>query len=531
VGGEIDMKQSEGFLAGPEAAFGVGMMLALNAKLAPRRTAVVSERGDRTFDELNGRANQLVRALRARGLQAGDAVVLMCSNRPEFIEVYAAALRAGFRLSCINWHLQADELAYIVEDCQARAFIAEDRAAPVASEIAARPPRALVKLGIGRSNVGFEDYEAALAPEPAHDIDDPTLGRTMQYTSGTTGRPKGVHHRPRIAPATSVMAGMVRWDGGESLSLCTGPLYHAAPLAYSMAVPLYHGVGTVLMDRWDAEQTLQLITRHRVTHTHMVATMFHRLLALPAAVRQRYDLSSLRYVLHGAAPTPVHVKQAMMDWLGPIIYEYYAGTEGGGTAITPEEWLKKPGSVGRPTPGRQVEILDDSARTLPAGQVGNVYFAVPEFGGFEYFNDPEKTAAAYRGDRFTLGDHGYLDDDGYLFLTGRTSEVIISGGVNIYPAEVDAVLLMHPDVVDAATVGVPNDEFGEEVKGVVVVGRADRAGDRLAQELIEFCRARLAHFKCPRSIDFVTEVPRSEAGKVQRRRVREPYWQGRGRSM
>jgi long-chain acyl-CoA synthetase len=354
----------------------------------------------------------------------------------------------------------------------------------------------------------------------------------MQYTSGTTGRPKGVRHPFRVPPPpTAAVSVASRMIAGESLSLCTGPLYHAAPLAYSMALPLFHGVGIALMDRWDAEDTLRVIERHCCTHTHMVATMFHRMLALPAEIKQRYDVSSLRYVLHGAAPTPVHVKQAMMDWLGPIIHEYYAGTEGGGTVIGPEDWLRKPGSVGRPPPGRSVAIFDDAGVRLPAGQIGRVFFSIPEAGGFEYFKAPEKTAAAYHAGHFTLGDHGYLDEDGFLFLTGRTSELIISGGVNIYPAEVDSVLLMHPSVADVATVGVPNDEFGEEVKAVVVVAADQASSPALEAELIEFCRARLAHFKCPRSVDFVDSVPRSEAGKIYRRRVREPYWEGRGRSM
>lgn len=525
------MTESADFLSGPEAAFRVGMMLAFNARCAPQRPAVSSERGNRTFAELNDRANRLVRALRARGLRAGDSLALLCSNRPEFVEVYAAAVRAGMRLSCINWHLQADEVGYIVEDCEAKALIVEDRVARVAAEVVARQSRSLIKLAIGGPIHGFEAYETALEAEAGHDIADPCLGRTMQYTSGTTGRPKGVHWKPRLPVVSNTMAGSVPWVGGESSSLCTGPLYHAAPLAYSMGVPLFHGVGIVLMDRWDPERTLQLIESQKITHTHMVATMFHRLLALPSATRERYDVSSLRYIIHGAAPTPVHVKQAMMDWLGPIIYEYYAGTEGGGTAITPQEWLAKPGSVGRPTPGRQVAILDDQDRVLPPGQVGHVFFTVPEFGGFEYFKDPAKTASAYRGDRFTLGDHGYLDEDGYLFLTGRTSEVIISGGVNIYPAEVDAVLMMHPAVADVATVGVPNEEFGEEVKAVVVPADGRAPSEALAKELIAFCRERLAHFKCPRSVDFTAEVPRSEAGKIYRRKVRERYWEGRGRAL
>jgi long-chain acyl-CoA synthetase len=287
----------------------------------------------------------------------------------------------------------------------------------------------------------------------------------------------------------------------------------------------------VLMDKWDPEDTLRLIERHRVTHTHLVATMFHRLLALGPELRARHDLSSLRYVLHGAAPTPVHVKRAILEWLGPIVYEYYAGTEGGGTAITPEEWLQKPGSVGKPTAGRTLEILDDAGNSVPAGGIGRVFFSIPEGGAFEYFGDPDKTRAAYHGSRFTLGDHGYVDEDGYLFLTGRTSEVIISGGVNIYPAEIDAALLMHAAVADVAVVGAPNEEFGEEVKAVVMLVAGQVASPALEQELIAFCRARLAHFKCPRSVDFAADLPRSDAGKVQRRLVRKRYWQDLGREL
>jgi long-chain acyl-CoA synthetase len=319
--------------------------------------------------------------------------------------------------------------------------------------------------------------------------------------------------------------------GGESVSLCTGPLYHSAPFAYNLVGPLHRGVTMVLMDKWDPEETLRLIATHRVSHTHLVATMFHRLLALGPERRASYDISSLRYVLHGAAPTPVHVKRAILEWFGPIVYEYYAGTEGGGCAITPEEWLKKPGSVGKPTMGRTLEILDDDGRVLPQGQVGRVFFSVPEAGGFEYFGDPEKTQAAYHGNRFTLGDRGYVDEDGYLFLTGRTSEVIISGGVNIYPAEIDAALLMHPAVADVAAIGVPNEEFGEEVKAVVLLAEGREASPALEQELIAFCRENLAHFKCPRSVDFVQELPRNDAGKVLRRVVRKPYWDALGREI
>jgi long-chain acyl-CoA synthetase len=499
------------------------MLIAYTASRSPDRPAILSERGNRSYAELNTRANQLSRALRARGLKSGDAVALMFSNRPEFAEVYAACLRSGFRLTCINWHLQADEAGYIVDDCEALAFIAEgDRVAEVAERAAALAPNASVRLSIGEAIPGFRDYDEALEAESGEDIPDPVRGNTMLYTSGTTGRPKGVHRRtPPPADRTPGHEPMVR---GESVVLCTGPLYHAAPLQTNLIVPFARGVGVVLMDRWDAEETLRLIEQHRVTHTHMVATMFHRLLALPDEVKRRYDLSSLVYVLHGAAPTPVHVKQSMMDWLGPKLFEYYAATEGGGTFITPGQWLEKPGSVGPPNPGRIVEILDDDGNALPTGQVGTVYFNRPDQGDFEYFKAPEKTASAYHGDRFTLGDHGYLDEDGYLFLTGRTSETIISAGVNIYPAEVDAALLMHPAVADAATVGIPNDERGEEVRAVVQLAPGYAAGDELAEELISFCRERLAHFKCPRGVDFDPDLPRGEAGKIQRHKVRTRYW-------
>jgi long-chain acyl-CoA synthetase len=521
------------FLASSSAAMRVGMTPAFTASRAPDRIAVISERGQRTFGELNAHANQLVRVLRGRGLRAGDAVALMCSNRPEFVEVYAAVARAGFRLTLVNWHLQLDEAAYITRDCDARAFIAEDRVAAVAAQIGAQLPPSVVKLAIGGSIAGFESYAGTIAGESSEDIPDPSLGGMMLYTSGTTGRPKGVRRRPGAdQPVVSGLAARVPLVSGESLNLCTGPLYHAAPFAYNLFMPLHAGVGVVLMDKFDPEDALRLIDRHEITHTHMVSTMFHRLLSLPEAVRKRYDVSSLRYVLHGAAPTPVHVKRAMLEWFGPVIFEYYAGTEGGGATITPEEWVKKPGSVGRATPNRTIQILDEHDNVLPTGQVGAVFFRIDNgVGGFDYYKDADKTAAAYRGDRFTLGDHGFLDEDGYLFLTGRSSETIISGGVNIYPAEIDAVLLMHPDVADAAAIGVPNEEFGEEVKAVVVPAPGKQASPELAQALIAFCREHLAHFKCPRSIDFATDLPRSDAGKVYRRLVREPYWKGLGRSI
>ncbi|HZT67755.1 MAG TPA: AMP-binding protein [Acidimicrobiales bacterium] len=504
-----------------------GMSVAFHAAEAPERTAIISPAGDRTFAELNARANQLVRLLRRRGLARGSSVALLCSNRPEFVETYAACNRAGFRLTPINWHLQADEVSYIVTDCGAEALVADSRFSEVAAAAATASDGLVVKLSVGGDIPGFEPYEAAVAAEDDNDIDDPELGGTMLYTSGTTGRPKGVRRPPAGAGGRGrvsfVPAG---YRAGEDLHLCTGPLYHAAPLAFSLSVPLLYGVGVVLMDGWDPEETLALVDRHRVTHTHMVPTMFHRLVAIPESTRRRYDVSTLRYVLHGAAPCPVPVKRAMIEWLGPVIHEYYAATEGGGTAISASEWLEKPGSVGRPVEGQVIQVWDDQGNVLPAGEVGQVFIKAPAEGRFEYHNAPEKTASTYRGDFFTLGDVGYFDEDGYLFLTGRSAELIISGGVNIYPAEVDAALLTHPAVADAATVGVANDEWGEEVKAVVQLKEGYRPGAELGAELIEHCRQRLAHFKCPRTVDFVPELPRHDNGKLYRRQVRDWYRDG-----
>ncbi len=516
-----------------DAARKVGMTVAVTAREHPGRHAIRSPLGDRSFEELNARANQLARALRKAGLKAGDAVALLCANRPEFAEVFSGLLRSGLRLTAINWHLQSEEVAYIVENCEARAFIADTRFADVAAAVAKETENAGVRLAVAGPIDGFDSYDRVLAQQDGSDIDDPELGGTMLYTSGTTGRPKGVYRRepPPVTGLAISAAQTAAYDGAKDTCLCTGPLYHAAPLAFNLAGPLAGGVGVSLMDRWDPEETLRLTQEHGATHTHMVATMFHRLLALPEEVRERYDISSMRYVLHGAAPTPVHVKKALIDWFGPVVFEYYAATEGGGTFIDSHEWLNKPGSVGQPASGQLVEIRDDDGNPLPSGDVGTVYFRAPGYGRFEYFKDPEKTSSSYAGDFFTMKDMGYLDEDGYLFLTGRTSELIISGGVNIYPSEVDDVLLEHPAVADVATVGVPNEEFGEEVKAVVqpVDGRA--ASHALADELIQHCRSKLAHYKCPRSVDFDAEIPRSAAGKVQRRVIRDRYWQGRERQI
>ncbi|MBA3652653.1 MAG: AMP-binding protein [Actinobacteria bacterium] len=505
------------------------MTVAYWAVEAPDRMAITSAAGNRTYGELNARANQVVRALRRRGLAPKDAVALMCGNRPEFAEVFAACLRAGFRLTPINWHLTGDEAAYIIDNCGAKAFIADARYAAAAEAAAAQSPGATVRLAIGANGddvVAFEPYGDVVLAEDDGDIDDPSAGTTMLYTSGTTGRPKGVTRRGAAPTATSV-ATAFSYDPATDVALCTGPLYHAAPLAFSLNVPLLQGMGIVLMDGWEAEETLRLIQEHRVTHSHMVPTMFHRLVTLPDDVRSKYDVSSLRALLHGAAPCPVAVKQALMDWLGPIVWEYYAATEGWGSFVTPEEWLAKPGTVGKPSFEDGVRILDDDGKPAAVGVVGTLYLKAPEVGRFEYFGDPDKTAGAYldTDDYFTLGDMGYFDGDGYLFLTDRSANLIISGGVNIYPAEVDAVLLNHPAVQDAATIGVPNVDWGEEVKAVVELKPDYSPSDGLAAELIAHCKASLAGYKCPRSVDFIDALPRHDTGKIYKRFLRDQYRQ------
>jgi long-chain acyl-CoA synthetase len=511
------------------------MLLAWHAREAPEQMAIRSAVGDRSFDELNARANQLVRSLRSRGLTSGDGVALLCANRPEFAEVYYAVLRSGMRVTPINWHLTAREMAYIIDNCEARAVVADARFAEVAAGAAEASSAARVRLCVGGEIPGFESYQKALSEQACGDIEDPSPGFPMLYTSGTTGNPKGVY-RPgaavRPGPGARLLAKLIGYRPGEDLNLCTGPLYHAAPLAFSLAGPLAAGVGVVLMDGWDPERALALIEEHRITHTHMVPTMFHRMLSLPEELRSRFDLSSLRMMLHGAAPCPVHVKQQMMDWVGPIIYEYYAATEGWGSLVTPELWLSRPGTVGMPLDGA-VKILGEQGEPLPAGAVGRVYMLAPEQDRFSYFKDEAKTQRAFdeAGTHFTLGDMGYLDDDGYLFLADRRADVIISGGVNIYPAEVDAVLLTHPAVADAATIGIPDDDWGESVRSVVELRDGSPAGPALERELVDFCRERLAHYKCPRGIDFSDALPRYDTGKIYRRLLRDRYWQGRERKI
>jgi long-chain acyl-CoA synthetase len=505
-------------------AIRTGTLVAYHARKTPGAPAVITEYGNRTFAELNANTNKLVRALAAHGIGSGDSVAVVIKNRPEFVEALWATTRSGIRFTPINYHLKGEEIGYIVDNCEAKAFIADASLGDPAKEAVALAPNVSLKLAVGGEIPGFTDYNAASADEDGNDLENPEMGARMLYTSGTTGRPKGVFRKER--PADQPVWGETpsAYEAGD-MDLVTGPGYHAAPLLIDIIQPMSSGAGIVMMDRWDAEDTLRLIEEHKITHTHMVATMFHRLLQLPDETKAKYDISSMKFMIHGAAPCPVHVKQAMIEWFGPIIWEYYAATEGGGGFLVgSEEWLTKPGTVGCPGPEFDNKILNDDGDKVAVGEIGTIYMLAPTEGRFEYYKDTEKTGKSYLGDYFTLGDMGYFDEDGYLFLTGRTAELIISGGVNIYPQEVDNELLKHPAVLDVCTVGIPNDEWGEEVRSVVQLQPELAPSQALTDELVEWAREHLASFKCPRKIDYVDELPRSAAGKIQRRVVRTPYW-------
>ncbi|MDQ3106918.1 MAG: AMP-binding protein [Actinomycetota bacterium] len=483
-----------------------------------------------TFRQLDERSNQLAHLFRNAGLVRGDHVALLMENHPRFLEVVWSALRSGLYLTAINSHLTADEIAYIVGDCEAQAFVTSTNLSAVAGQIDwSRLPRVHVRLMVDGVVEGFERYEDATASRPTTPIDDESSGATMLYSSGTTGRPKGVlrplaDEKPWEGEARLAGLGAMYAFREDMVYLSPAPMYHAAPLAFSISAQRF-GATVVILERFDPAAALQAIETHHVTHSQWVPTMFVRLLRLGDAERLGPDLSSHEVAIHAAAPCPVSVKQQMIEWWGPIIYEYYAGTEGNGsTAITSEEWLAHPGSVGRPRAGN-VHIVGEDGEEMRPLEEGGIYFS----GGatYEYHNDPAKTEEArLPGGLTTLGDVGYKDADGWLYLTDRKAYMIISGGVNIYPREIEDVFIQHPAVADVAVFGIPNDDLGEEVKAVVQL-LPDRAPTpAMAEELAAFVRSHLAGFKCPRTIDFTEELPRLPTGKLYKRVLRDPYWAG-----
>ncbi len=491
-----------------------------------------------TYAELDAEANQLSRLLRSAGLAPGDHVAFCLENHPRFLRVLWGCHYAGLVYTAMSSRLTTDEMAYILEDCGARALITSSYKADQAAELRDRIPGVEVRLVLDGAVDGYERYEEAIAVHPPTPLDEERgEGQDMLYSSGTTGQPKGVQVAVPpglLGEGADGVASMGRFLFGadsDTVYLSPAPLYHAAPLRFCRAVHRLGGT-VVVMEHFDPEEYLALVERHRCTFSQVVPTMFIRMLKLPDEVRARYDTSSLTCVVHAAAPCPAEVKARMIEWFGPIIHEYYAGTEGNGFVYcNSEDWLAHRGTVGRALTGR-IHILDDDGEELPVGEAGTVYF---EGGGeFRYHNDDTKTASSRdpRGRGWsTLGDVGRLDDDGFLYLTDRKAYMIITGGVNVYPQEAENVLALHPKVADIAVFGVPNDDFGEEVKAVVEPTDLAAAGPDLERELIAYCKEHLADVKCPRSVDFRAELPRHPTGKLYKRLLRDEYWAAAGRSI
>jgi long-chain acyl-CoA synthetase len=504
------------------------------AEQEPDRIALILPDGREVrAGELAARVNRLVHGLRARGLGAGSVVAVLQPNGAPLVELLLAAMQAGWHYTPINVHLRPGEAAHILRDSRADAFFGHARYAELCAAAAEEAGVPHARRFAEGEVPGAEPIASLEHGQPDARPDARLAGQFMQYTSGTTGRPKAVRRAiPPLDPDQMVAAlapNLYRYDiqpGGDHVHLVTSPMYHMAPLSFGyFSLHFQHPV--VLMDGWDAERALALIERHRVTTTHMVPTQFQRLVRLPPDVRAKYDVSSLRHVMHAAAPCPIETKRAMLEWWGPVIYEYYGATEGGGTMVRAQEWLAHPGTVGRPWPGADVKVYADDGRECGPGEIGTVYLKL--IGEFEYKDDPEKTRAGRRGDYFTVGDVGELDRDGYLFLRDRKIDMIISGGVNVYPAEVEAVLLAHPEVADAAVFGIPHDDWGEEVRAVVEPAAGVRPDAELERRLLVHCDAQLARYKCPRAVEFRDALPRDPNGKLYKRLLRDPYWEGRDR--
>ncbi len=505
-----------------------------HARSSPDHLAIVMAGSGETvtYRDVEARSNQGAHLFRHLGMQRGDRIAIMMDNCADYLIVCFAAQRSGLVFTAMSTRLSVSEAAYIVADCGAKVILISASLGTIASAMFEHTNSDLGRFSIGGSIPRHESWDAVIATMPTTPIPDQSAGRDMLYSSGTTGRPKGVKvdllDEAFDAPTRHFATTAQLYGFGPTMRyLSPAPLYHAAPLRFCMTA-LRHGGTVVVMERFDATAALAAIERHQITHAQWVPSMFVRILKLPDALRERTDVSSLRCAIHAAAPCPVPVKRAMLAWWGPIIHEYYAGTEGNGfVACTSAEWAAHPGTVGRAVTGEIRIVADDGCVMGPgADNIGTIYFA----GGtsFEYHNDPDKTAQSRNKEGWsTLGDVGYVDADGFLFLTDRKAHMIISGGVNIYPQEVEDLLVTHPRIADAAVVGVPSEEFGEEVKAVVQpIDWAD-ATPAFAEALIAYCRTHMSHVKCPRSIDFDRELPRHPTGKLYKRLIRDRYWQGR----
>ncbi|WP_134323680.1 acyl-CoA synthetase [Cumulibacter soli] len=502
------------------------------AEIAPDRLAVVMTDTGESLDykTLDDRSLKLANWFREQGLQFGDTVALLATNSVQHFEVFWATQRAGLYLTAINFHLLPAEVSYILDDCQARVLIASADLSDLAKSSIGADTKVEKFLAYKGSIDGFDDYDATIEAQEAKELADDRSGKTMLYSSGTTGCPKGVR-LPLSGESVKVDGGggvasmqPIFQFGEDTHYLSPAPLYHAAPLRYSGEMQAWGGT-VFVMPKFDAEDALRQIEKNKITHSQWVPTMFVRMLKLPEEVRAKYDMSSMRCVIHAAAPCPRDVKQAMIDWWGPIIWEYYAGSESNGsTLISSEQWLAKPGSVGKAAVG-VMHVCDDEGNELGVGEIGKVYFEL-ETPLFEYFNDPEKTKSSRhpKHDNWSaIGDLGYVDEDGFLFLAERQSFVIISGGVNIYPQEIEDALTMHPSVLDVAVIGVPDPDLGEVVKAVVQLAPGVEASDATVEELMEHLRGQVAKYKLPRSIDFMDDLPRTQTGKLRKHQLRERY--------
>jgi acyl-CoA synthetase (AMP-forming)/AMP-acid ligase II len=495
-----------------------------HAASQPEKPAVIMANSGEflSYAALEARSNQAARLFRAAGLKRGDVVAFFLLNCLDFLPLCWGAQRAGLIYTCISTRLTADEAGYIVADSGAKLLIASAALGDVAKDL----PALAHRFAAGGSISGFASLEETLERQLATRIADESPGRDMLYSSGTTGRPKGVCGPLPEGPIDSInpllmLVGGLYGFGPDTVYLSPAPLYHAAPLRYCLAVHQFGGT-VIVMEKFDPERYLDLIEEHGVTHSQVVPTMFVKMLKLPEVARQGRTFPSLKAIIHAAAPCPIEVKEKMIDWLGTRIFEYYSATEGAGfTSISPDEWLRKKGSVGKSLLG-EIRILDEAGELLPPGREGRIFF----HGGppVSYHNDPEKTAAVQGVHGATFGDIGYVDDDGYLFLTDRASYMIISGGVNVYPQETENVLVMHEKVADVAVFGVPDEELGEAVKAVVQPRDWADAGPALEAELIAYARAKLSPIKCPKSVDFLQELPRHETGKLYKRVLKDRYW-------
>ncbi|MBK5222366.1 MAG: AMP-binding protein [Acidimicrobiia bacterium] len=486
-----------------------------------------------SFRELDDAANQVSQLIRACGVERGEHVAFCLENHPDFYKIAWGCAYAGVYWTAMSSRLTVEEMEYILDDCETKVFFTSGYKSDSATALLGRNPGVTHRFILDTNLDGYDRLEDALAAQPTEPLPAPRKeGLDMLYSSGTTGRPKGVK---LPLPDTELgepnaVTGLAQFLFGfdeDAVYLSPAPLYHAAPLRFSMGL---HRVGgtVVVMEHFDPEQALALIERYKATTSQWVPTMFVRMLKLPEETRAKYDVSSLKVAIHAAAPCPVPVKEQMIEWWGPVLHEYYAGTEGNGFVYTnSEDWLTHRGTVGKALAG-ELHILDENGDDVPVGEEGTVYFASP--GSFEYHNDPEKTKDSRdpKGRGWsTLGDVGKLDEDGFLYLTDRKAYMIITGGVNVYPQEAENVLTMHPAVLDVAVIGVPNDDFGEEVKAVVQVADGHEPSPELAKELISYCREHLADVKCPRSVDFRDELPRHPTGKLYKRLLRDEFWAGR----